>query len=205
MQTNLVIGWPNADGSGKPVVFGPATTEKEKQELGRLISEAKKLHRFPKDVKFLAFGTFASSELAIYISDTTAEALQNESKARKDREKLAAKISAAEQAVPDARVAIGTAKKTVGRATENLNRATKRLAAEAADDGRFTALLEAASTKEDKDRLQKALGAEQAQTAAAQAAVEVAKTELATAEKALAEAEAALPQAIQALEKLKAS
>jgi hypothetical protein len=203
MQTNLVIGWPNADGSGKPVIFGPANTEKEKQELGRLISDAKKLHRFPKDVKFLAFGTFSSSELAIYISESTAETLQNENKARKDREKAAAKLQAAEQAVPAARLAIGTAKKNLGRAKENLDRATKRFAAETNDDARFTTLLEAANTKEDKERLQKALAAEQAQTAEAQAALEVAKTEFSDAEKALADAELALPEAIKTLETLK--
>lgn len=204
MQTNLIIGWPNSDGSGKPVQFGPATSEKERQELGRMFNDAKKLHRFPKGVKFLATGTFDSSDIAIFISEATAENLQNEQKARKEREQFAASLDVAEKAVPAARIAIATAKKNLGRATENMDRAKRSLAAEQADDARYEALLKDASTKEDKERLKSIVETEKAQTELAKLALIKAQDELASAENAVAAAELGLPEAIKKLETLKA-
>lgn len=204
MQTNLIIGWPNSDGSGKPVVFGPATSEKERQELGRMFNDAKKLHRYPKGIKFLAAGTFDSADLAIFISESTAENVQNEHKARKEREHFAARLEAAEKAVPAARHAIAIAKKKLGVATENLDRANRRLAAEQSNDERFESLLKEASTKEDKERLKALLDTEKAQTEAAKTALVKAQEELTAAEAAAEAAEAALPEAIKTLETIKA-
>lgn len=199
MNLKILFGWSEANwnGSRTEIQGSPA-------ELGRVFDDAKRLHKYPKGIKSVAFGDFTTDSLATFISNASAETVQNAEKARKERERFAAQVQTAESAVPTARLAIAAARKNLGRATENLNRATKRHATEMADDARFEALLKNAGTKEDKERLQQSLAAEQAQTAEAKKALEQARQELTQAEQAVKAAEAALPDAIKTLETLKA-
>ena len=203
MKQILIIGWPNQDGSGTPVVIGPPTSEKEKRELGQIISDAKKLQKFPKGLKFIAYGIFESQDLAIFISEKSAATLQNADKARRDREELKAELDRAELAVIETRKAIPKAKSALAVARDAVTVAKQRLATEEKDDARYDGLLKSAKDESEKIRLKKLIEIESKQTAEAKAALESANAKATAAEEALKTAESEHQKAVATLNKLK--
>lgn len=74
MRTTILIGYAKTDGSGNPlgkatVVSGPPETDDERIAQGRLFSEAKQKHKFPKGVKHLAFCVCESTDAAAQCSE----------------------------------------------------------------------------------------------------------------------------------------
>ena len=118
MKLQILIGFPNSDGSGTPVIIGkPSAGGSDVQAQARIFDDAKRLHKFPKDVRFLAFGGFESRDLAIFINNKVAEDKARAAKAQAARVAHANALAQAKtdfvvtrNAIPKAKGALATAK-----------------------------------------------------------------------------------------------
>jgi hypothetical protein len=125
MKTTILIGYAKTDASGNPVgaakvISGPPADDAEAREQGRIFSDAKQRHQFPKGVKYIAIGNVEIADVAIHISAEVTDqingresqrtlAIEAEEKKRAAAQKRAAAIAEATKAVSASAVAHNTA------------------------------------------------------------------------------------------------
>jgi hypothetical protein len=138
MKLQILVGFPNQDGSGEPVIIGkPSGSAVEIQKQARIFDDAKRLHQFPKGVKFLAFGTFESNDSAIFINDKVAEDKVKAAKAARARVDHANALAKAKTDVVITRNDIPKAKRDLAIAKSKLpalEKAGDKKAMDAAQD-----------------------------------------------------------------------
>jgi flagellin-like hook-associated protein FlgL len=129
MKTTILIGYTKTDASGNPmgpasIVSGPPATETEARAQGKLFSDAKQLHRFPKGIKFLAFCTVDQADAAAHISDEVSKQVAAREEARQAAVAEQLEIRAT---VQKKSTALAEAQKRISKAAVDHNNASAAL------------------------------------------------------------------------------
>ena len=131
--TTILIGFAKTDASGNPlgqarIVSDPPKDDAERREQAALFDNAKRLHQFPKGIRYLAFVNCVAASVAAHISDEVSETVQADHQARQQLEmaevnrkaalaKKARDLQTAKDRVRAAAVAENAARSTLAAAT----------------------------------------------------------------------------------------